>query len=734
MKFFAVMMAVAFSVAASAQVKKIDFNQDFSSKEVAVLKKSKLAQLKAAELAKKWPTCLQMAPKLFQSQKEVQGWIALTWLHCSSEQQDIKADTAALDRALTAIEKNHSLFFGSPWSSDLAKLWTSLQLTKLDADVKAKNQKAAAGLDTLLAMDLDLSKDQKSLAYQLLGDLALGRSDYSEAEFFYEEAQVIKDSKYLQDKIEFLLKAQEKSVSTKNGNADALPSPTPGDEYILEERIKTSLKQNDLIAALKDTMTVLNQYPGSRLAKKLKDKPLEIYSQVKTDAAAAKSLTEMSSADSSRLLDWAQSLHRRGDYEGALELAKSALQKTPNATSTTQMLWLAGRCSHFLGQYDKALDYYSQLIEKAQGTDEAAEAAFRSALIYYRQKSYSSAASRLEKLLLLGKDRYDLNAQYWMIRSLQKVNKERADKLTADLIAKFPFSYYGLRLRAEQNGNMLTWPEQGSEKLEMDDEVFLVGDQKTAWRRFLILSGAGWQREAQIEYQAVPFIKDPTVKITLAKKLFEREQYYAAIRLVNDALENDPDLRREEFVKLAYPQAHKDIYAIEAKKYGIDPVLLMSLTRQESAFNGYAMSTSNAAGLMQMIPATAQEVAKKLGMKIEFPEDMYVPSVNIPMGSYYFAQVLDQYKGHVPLALASYNAGPHKVKAWLDARPDLQDSLKTFSSAPEDEIWIDELPWNETSFYVKAILRNVLMYRLLDGQKNALEPVLWQDLLNKKAK
>ncbi|MNS96722.1 Soluble lytic murein transglycosylase precursor [compost metagenome] len=135
-----------------------------------------------------------------------------------------------------------------------------------------------------------------------------------------------------------------------------------------------------------------------------------------------------------------------------------------------------------------------------------------------------------------------------------------------------------------------------------------------------------------------------------------------------------------------------------------------------------------------MIPPTAQEVAKKLGLKIEIPGDMFRPEVNIPMGSYYLSSVMDQFKGQVPLALASYNAGPYRMKLWLDSRPETSALREKNSSAPLDEIWFDELPWNETSFYVKAILRNVMIYRLIDRGPYELNPVLWQDLLNKKAK
>jgi soluble lytic murein transglycosylase len=340
----------------------------------------------------------------------------------------------------------------------------------------------------------------------------------------------------------------------------------------------------------------------------------------------------------------------------------------------------------------------------------------------------------LERLVQQGKDRYDLNAQYWLVRSLQSFSKERADKASQALMDKYPFSYYGLRLRGELQGGKLTWPEVADKDLKLADSIFLVGTQKKSWDRFVALSQAGWVSEAQVELNDLPAIKDPTLKVALAEKLSQRGQYFNAIRLVNDALENDPRMRQEKFLKIGYPEVFTTLYKKEADRYGIDVILLRSLTRQESGFNMKAVSTSNALGLMQMIPPTAADTAKRLGMKVDVPEDMFRPEVNIPMGSYYVSQMLGQFSQSVPFALAAYNAGPYRLKKWIEARPEVSSAMTTPGSSPEGELWVDELPWNETSFYVKAILRNTLLYQMIGKESYSVQPIVWQDLLTKKAK
>jgi soluble lytic murein transglycosylase len=733
--------ATAAPVAPASSVRKVDLNQDLKNNTFISLyeldpkkpvKLSPLAQLKNHEIQGRWSECVNLAPKVFSSQKELRGWVAQTWLHCLSQAQEKKTSVGQEDKVLSAIAKSWAIFEEGPWADSLWNTWVEQELSFLDSEVKKKNRVVESRIERLLDHSPRLSREQKAQCFQLLGDLALARNEYQEAQFMYEESQSFKDSKYLTDKLDFLAKTRNQQV--------AKPTTTPSVEAIgedgkLEDRIRAALKLNDLIPAMKDSVTLLNQYPGSRSARRLKDKPLEIYNSISDKMIAEKALNEMQEADASKLLEWAQNLHRKGEWASSMVLAQKAYDKNPQSPTVTSLLWVVGRSAHFLGQYDKALEAFAKLINNANGSDEAAEALFRSGLIYYRQKDYTTAAALLDRLVQQGRDRYSLNAQYWLVRSLEAANnKDRAQKTAAALIERYPFSYYGLRLRSESQGNKYVWPASTDKDLKLESTFFVVGTQKKSWERFKAWTQAGWVTEAQTELGDMPYMKDPALKVTLASKLAERGQYYSAIRAVNDALDMDPRLRQEQFLKLGYPQVYQSLYQKESDRYGIDVVLLRSLTRQESAFNLRTTSTSNAMGLMQMIPPTAQEVAKKLGMKINLPDDMFRPEVNIPMGSFYVSEMLGQFQNNIPFTLAAYNAGPYRLKKWIEGREEISSALANPSSEPVSEVWFDELPWNETSFYVKAILRNVLLYRMIGKEAYTPSLVLWSDLLNKKAK
>lgn len=731
--------------AVSAQVLKVDLEKDLKSTgqvnlydrgiDQTISKQSGLAKLKFYEIRGKWADCAQAAPQVFKSHKELQGWVLLTWLGCVEKDRTKTKSFDRTQKALEMADHQERLRAQGPWAKELDQAWLDARYALVQNLFEKKSLVGAAHNAELLLLESSrLSKDQRSLLYQVLGEQALFKKDYQEARFFFAESLDQKETSAVKEKLDFATKALYPTEKIEPAAAVTVAGTEPlSEDEVIEERVRASLKQNDFVVAAKDSVLILNQYAGSKAAKRLKDKPLEIYNMV-AESGREKILSQMQEADASRVLDWAHNLHRRADYKGSLYLAQKAMAKNPHSPQMVSFLWIAGRSAHFLGQYELAQEYYKKTIETQSGSDEAAEALMRSALIFFRQKDFGSTTARLEKLMVLKKDRYDLNGQYWMVRALEQIAPDRAKVAAAQLIEKYPFSYYGLRLAAEQNQQKYTWPTFAAPAKKLSGVIYLAGEQVPAWKRFVSLSSAGWVREAQAELNQRPFIADASVKILLAQRLAERTQFPTAIRLVNEAFESDINLRRPEYLKISFPQIFNATFEQEAQRYDLSPTLVKSLVRQESAFNLRAVSTSNALGLMQMIPPTAQEVAKKMALKIELPEDMFRPEINIPMGTFYLAQVLNQFNENVPMALASYNAGPTRLKIWLDSRPETSELMAKKSSAVEDEIWFDELPWTETSFYIKAILRNTLIYKLIEKGEFTANPVLWQDLLNKKAK
>ena len=136
-----------------------------------------------------------------------------------------------------------------------------------------------------------------------------------------------------------------------------------------------------------------------------------------------------------------------------------------------------------------------------------------------------------------------------------------------------------------------------------------------------------------------------------------------------------------------------------------DPSFSLGIMRQESSFDIGAVSPSGARGLMQLMPPTAQEVARQLGIPVSIPALTSDAGSNMRLGTAYLQEVLTRFDNCLPLAAAAYNAGPHRVAQWLGDNGDPR-------TGPIDMVdWIELIPISETRNYVQRVSENVVMYR-----------------------
>lgn len=162
-------------------------------------------------------------------------------------------------------------------------------------------------------------------------------------------------------------------------------------------------------------------------------------------------------------------------------------------------------------------------------------------------------------------------------------------------------------------------------------------------------------------------------------------------------------------VDVRFPDVHNGIFERFAKKRNVSQYDLLALARRESSFYPLAESSKGARGLMQLMPGTAKNTARKIGFRYRSRSQLFKPEDNVRLGSAYYKQMLDRYDGVRPLAFAAYNAGPNAVKRWLK---------KSAKTQPLD-VWIETIPYRETRNYVQAVLSYGLVYQL----KNGKEPI-----------
>lgn len=174
-----------------------------------------------------------------------------------------------------------------------------------------------------------------------------------------------------------------------------------------------------------------------------------------------------------------------------------------------------------------------------------------------------------------------------------------------------------------------------------------------------------------------------------------------AIRVAKNALQNFGVYVAGGYPTLVPPRIPKKV-----KKPQPETPLVLAVIRQESEFDAKAKSHAGARGLMQLMPATAKSVAKSAGLKYSKYKLTADPDFNLTLGQSYIAGLVENYNGYLPMAIAAYNAGPHRVKQWIKQHGDPRD-------ADVDAVdWIEMIPFTETRNYVQRVLENVQIYRL----------------------
>ncbi|WP_430391507.1 transglycosylase SLT domain-containing protein [Dyella sp. 20L07] len=148
-----------------------------------------------------------------------------------------------------------------------------------------------------------------------------------------------------------------------------------------------------------------------------------------------------------------------------------------------------------------------------------------------------------------------------------------------------------------------------------------------------------------------------------------------------------------------FPLASQDGLVTQAQEAGIDPSWAYAILRAESAWVSDARSGADARGLMQLVPSTAEFVAKRNGISWGGGDTLYDPVVNIALGTRYLAQMANRFNGAPWLASAAYNAGPGRVDQWLQARGTL---------APD--LFVATMPFKETREYVARVMSFAVIY------------------------
>lgn len=333
----------------------------------------------------------------------------------------------------------------------------------------------------------------------------------------------------------------------------------------------------------------------------------------------------------------------------------------------------------------------------------------RAGLFYFLAKKYPQAQQLFQEASAI-EESYSARALYWECRTQYELSNEReAEKRLQSLRERYPFSFHSLVASALDD----TDPES---MIRKDEFLYVkrskaVPDINPFLEQIEILHQFQFYEGASALLQVLePEVKklEADVKLYIAELKREQSDYHGNLLLLAEVLTRNPSFVSRGLLERYFPNLFLPIF--ENNSMGVDPRLIMAIARRESAFNIGAVSSANARGLMQVLPQTARRISGSARME--------TPEKNIKVGAQYFSHLIQTFEGKTHLALAAYNAGPHRVENWIERyRPLVIDPV----------LFIDLIPFRETREYVGAVLRNYYWYRRLYGDSSKVE---FKKLLN----
>jgi len=215
----------------------------------------------------------------------------------------------------------------------------------------------------------------------------------------------------------------------------------------------------------------------------------------------------------------------------------------------------------------------------------------------------------------------------------------------------------------------------------------------------LALAGLDSEAQSSVRWLLARPPQDVGALLGWSEGLAARGWGSVAVRLAWQAATRSPNDPR--VLRAIFPWPNRPAVEAEAGEFGVDPLVLAGLVRQESVFDLEALSAAGARGLAQLLPGTAAQTARGLDVTF-YPEWITVPDLNLHLGAAHLAELLRRFAGRPEVAVAAYNAGVTPVTRWL-TRP----------GADDPDQFLELIPFQETRGYVRSVLRNRELYRAL---------------------
>jgi len=506
--------------------------------------------------------------------------------------------------------------------------------------------------------------------------------------------------------------AQAMERAVQSGQQDARPwKPSLEDYY---ERSRTWYGSARFEAAIRDLEKFLAGQPHRpnyeqglfRLG--MAHVRLKQYPQA---AQVFRRLLENPSAYTGKAAVWLAKVYLRRDQGRRLLKFRDSIPPGLSVDEQARIQWLSGVWAEGEGAIQQAVRAYEEAYRTADRSGIKRDALWRLGWLHYQQGGWEDAVEAFDSLAGTGPGHdWQNRAHYWKARALERMGRvDEAQTVYGQVAAEWPTTYYG-----QLSESRLRHPRP-AERQPREDQTNPVmnGPASSAFRinahfqKATELSKLGLRREALEELLVVKrqYRDQPQTLYALARHMLELGDFEAPIMIAKRYFREPLERRRISFDSPLWRMAYPTGYMPQIRRYAashVAPFLVAGIIREESLYNPKALSSVGAMGLMQLMPETANRIARRLGLVPVDREDLLQGEVNVRLGVAYVGQLLRDYQGNLIRAVAAYNAGPTAVKRWI----------AKFGGRDPDE-FVELISYRETRRYVKRVLTSYRIYQTL---------------------
>jgi soluble lytic murein transglycosylase len=435
---------------------------------------------------------------------------------------------------------------------------------------------------------------------------------------------------------------------------------------------------------------------------------------------------ENAEAGAERLYYLTEAYRKLNDDSGMTAAVKELGERYPVSPWRLKALITAG--NRYLLTQDRAqyVPLYQAVAENFPGDSAAPLSHWRVVWAAWLDHSPRRAELLRQQVEKFPNDTHVSDALFFLARAAEQDSSFAASRAYYECLSvQFPHYYYAGLARerlltpklagVKADAQVRSWVEMatGAHNNAVPDDSRETPNAATRQRiergRLLIAAGMTTQAIDELEFGAR---QDGEQTTLLAMELSRSMPTpYLAVRVMKkfsgDYLSLPFDKASRSFWEMLFPLPYEDALTASSESRDLDPYAVAGLIRQESEFNPGARSAV-AYGLMQLLPSTGRMLGRREGVRVSSARMLLEPKLNIRLGTRYLRGQLNQWDGDWVKTLAAYNAGPSRVKNWVQ-QYGYEDPAE----------FIENIPFSETRDYVQAVLRNGQVYRELYGKQKA---------------